>query len=83
MTDWGRSTAVITGAGQGMGRGLALSALAMGGDVVAWDIGQELLDTLAAEAELLPGSLRTQRVDVSDREQVAAAAAATGRIDIP
>ncbi|TXH41177.1 MAG: SDR family NAD(P)-dependent oxidoreductase [Actinobacteria bacterium] len=82
MTDWGRSTAVITGAGQGMGRGLALSALAMGGDVVAWDIGQELLDTLAAEAELLPGSLRTQRVDVSDREQVAAAAAATGRIDI-
>ncbi|MFM2437970.1 MAG: hypothetical protein RLZ55_787 [Actinomycetota bacterium] len=82
MTDWGRSTALITGAGQGMGRGLALSALARGGDVVAWDVNASLLEALAADGSGLPGSLRTECVDVSDRDLVNSAARQAGAIDI-
>lgn len=82
MTDWGSSTSLITGAGQGMGKGLALAALAAGGDVVAWDLDQPALADLVAEADGLPGTLRVAAVDVTDRQAVAAAAATAGRVDI-
>lgn len=82
MTDWGSSTSLITGAGQGMGKGLTLAALAAGGDVVGWDLDQTALTDLIAAADGLPGSLRVAAVDVSDRQAVVAAAANTGPIDI-
>jgi all-trans-retinol dehydrogenase (NAD+) len=82
MTDWGSSTSLITGAGQGMGKGLALAALAAGGDVVGWDLDRPALSDLVVAAEALPGTLRVATVDVSDRQAVTAAAAATGPVDI-
>ena len=82
MTDWSTSTALITGAGQGMGRGMCLAALASGGDVVAWDIDAGVLDELTADSAGLPGNLRVMVVDVTDRDAVNMAAAEAGPVDI-
>ena len=82
MTDWSTSTSLITGAGRGMGRGLCLTALAAGGDVVAWDLDADALTELGAAAEGLPGNLRVRTVDVTDRAEVLEAAMSEGGIDI-
>lgn len=82
MTQWSTSTALITGAGRGMGRGLCLAALGAGGDVVAWDIDDDVLDALVADAAGLPGNLRVMTVDVTDRDAVNEAAVHVGPVDI-
>lgn len=65
-----------------MGRGMCLAALAAGGDVVAWDIDDDVLDALVADAADLPGNLRVMTVDVTDRDAVNQAAAHIGPVDI-
>jgi len=61
---------VVTGAGSGIGRSTALAFAAEGARVVACDVDQARLDTLAAE--LGPRALLVRKVDVSDRAQMAA-----------
>jgi NADP-dependent 3-hydroxy acid dehydrogenase YdfG len=65
---------VITGAGSGIGRATALAFANDGAKIVASDINQASLDSLAAE--LGDRALLVQKVDVSDRAQMAAFAAA-------
>src|ERR1700759_5557331 len=77
-------TCVITGAGSGMGRAAVERFLAEGGDVVALDINEEGLASLAGAH----GSdhLLTMRCDVAAREASDAAVDATldrfGRLDV-
>lgn len=65
----GRGTAVVTGAGQGIGRSIALRLADDGFEVLAIDVGAEQLSTLAD----LPG-IRVAVMDVADPGQVEAVA---------
>jgi NAD(P)-dependent dehydrogenase (short-subunit alcohol dehydrogenase family) len=73
-------TAVVTGAGSGIGKAIALRLLAEGATVVASDISTERLDALAAEQA--SDRLRTVAGDVADPATAdAILAAADGRVD--
>ncbi len=65
---------VVTGAGSGIGRATALAFARDGARIVASDVDQARLDSLAAE--LGDRALLIQKVDVSDRDQMAAFSAA-------
>ena len=60
-------TALLTAAGQGIGRATAMAMAAEGARVIATDINSETLSTLAAEA---PGKLETRVLDVRDDRQI-------------
>jgi 2-hydroxycyclohexanecarboxyl-CoA dehydrogenase len=78
--------AIITGAGQGIGRSVALSIAAQGGTVAVVDIREEAAKAVVAEIEESGGKATASVFDVSDREAVNAAVAAVlaefGRVDI-
>lgn len=78
MTGWvtGR-TALVTAAGQGIGRATALAFAAAGARVVATDINEETLGELAGK-----NGIETSRVDVLQDEEVAAVVKAAGPVDI-
>lgn len=67
---------LVTGAGRGLGRAIALGAVDAGATVLAVDIDATALATLDRQ----PGVV-TQCLDVTDRSGVLAAAAAFGRLD--
>jgi meso-butanediol dehydrogenase / (S,S)-butanediol dehydrogenase / diacetyl reductase len=67
---------LITGAGRGLGRALAIGAANAGAVVAAFDLDARSLEALAA----LP-AITTHVVDVVDRAAFMAAAARIGRID--
>ncbi|MCC3312918.1 SDR family NAD(P)-dependent oxidoreductase [Nocardia africana] len=69
MTLHGR-TAVITGAGQGLGKAIALAMAHSGADIVACDIQDDKLADLADEIEALGRACLPVRCDVSDRAAV-------------
>ena len=78
MTDRLRGrTAVITAAGQGIGRAAALACAREGASVLATDLDPAKLATLAGTA-----NVATQPLDVLDPEAIRAFAAAAPRIDI-
>jgi len=62
--------AIITGAGQGMGKQVAVDMAAEGAKVVVSDIITELLDKLKKEIEDAGGECLALYCDVSDRKQV-------------
>lgn len=68
---------LITGAGRGLGRALALGARQSGASVTAFDLDAAALDDLHKSQP----SIATHVVDVVDRAAFAAAAARIGRID--
>jgi meso-butanediol dehydrogenase / (S,S)-butanediol dehydrogenase / diacetyl reductase len=67
---------LITGAGRGLGRALAIGAAQAGATVAAFDIDAALLNELRASPSITP-----YVVDVVDRAAFMAAAARIGRID--
>ncbi|WP_459616403.1 SDR family oxidoreductase [Bordetella sp. 2513F-2] len=71
-------TALITAAGQGIGRATALAYAREGARVLATDIDAGLLDTLATAQ---PG-IRTYPLDVTDGRAVAQLARETGAVDV-
>jgi 2-keto-3-deoxy-L-fuconate dehydrogenase len=73
----GRS-AVVTSAAQGIGRASALAMAAEGASVIATDINEGALASLAKEEP----SIRVMRLDVTKNEEVEKVAAATGAPDI-
>jgi NAD(P)-dependent dehydrogenase (short-subunit alcohol dehydrogenase family) len=68
-------TAVVTGAGRGMGREIARRLVLRGYDVLATDVN---LDSAQETAELLGEPVRAMALDVRDPEAHRAAAAAAG-----
>jgi NAD(P)-dependent dehydrogenase (short-subunit alcohol dehydrogenase family) len=68
---------LITGAGRGLGRALALGAVQAGASVSAFDRDSELLAGLRTQF----AAISTHVVDVADRTAFMAAAARIGRID--
>jgi len=67
-------TALVTAAGQGIGRATALAFAREGARVVATDLNMDHLATL--------GGCETHRLDVTDAQAVAALASALGPVDI-
>ncbi|MCP5366400.1 MAG: SDR family oxidoreductase [Hyphomicrobiales bacterium] len=78
--------ALITAAGSGVGRGVALRLAAEGADVTVWDRDADALDAAAQEAAAAGVALRTRALDMTVGaaidDGVAALVAATGRIDV-
>ncbi len=75
--DLSGKSVLITGAGRGLGRALALGAQASGAHVTAFDRDEALL----AELHTLSPAIQTAHVDVADRHAFASAASRIGRID--
>jgi len=71
--------ALVTAAGQGIGRASALAMAREGAEVIATDIAPATLEGLAAEAD---GALTTRLLDVRDAAAIAALAAETGAPDV-
>jgi NAD(P)-dependent dehydrogenase (short-subunit alcohol dehydrogenase family) len=78
-------TVMVTGASQGVGRGLALAAAAAGASVVITARNLEAAEGVEAEIRAAAGQAMAYRCDVTDRSEVEAAIAATlerfGRLD--
>jgi 2-keto-3-deoxy-L-fuconate dehydrogenase len=68
--------AFMTAAAQGIGRATALAFVAEGAEVIATDVNEAGLASLAGER------IRTQRLDVLDAAAIAAAAQDAGAVDV-
>jgi len=78
MTTWiNNKTALVTAAGQGIGRATALAFAAAGARVIATDINEVTLGELASET-----GIETRRLDVLDASDIAATVAAIGPVDV-
>ena len=86
MSQLANQIAVVTGAGRGIGRAIALKFAHEGADVVAVSRTQENSDKVAAEISALGRKAWAFAVDVADSAAVSAAAekilAETGKVDI-
>ena len=69
-------TVVVTGAASGIGREIALLAARRGADIALCDVDEPGLEETAAHARRLGRGVLTRRVDVAEREQMRAFAAA-------
>ena len=74
----GGRTALVTGAGSGIGRETALLAARRGADLVICDVDEAGLAGTEAEARALGRDVLARRVDVADRGQMTEFAAAVG-----
>lgn len=78
--------AIVTGAGRGLGRGMALALTRAGAQVSLWDVQADDLRTAAEEIRALGGTASIDVVDVTDGGQVEAGVAEAvgrfGRLDI-
>jgi len=72
--------AVVTAAGQGIGRASALAMAREGAWVLATDVNEAALASLAAEGQEMRG-LETRVLNVRDPASIAAAVAAAGKVD--
>ena len=68
---------IVTGAASGMGRHFALRLAQSGAQVAAWDLDEQGLSSLAADAEGSEGGIHTFLCDVSDEGQVVASVTAS------
>lgn len=71
--------ALVTGAGQGIGRGIALRLAKDGAAIMLVDMKAEALEAVAAEVRALGRKAATFVADISDRDQVYAAIAQAER----
>ncbi|HHO52016.1 MAG TPA: SDR family oxidoreductase [Deltaproteobacteria bacterium] len=64
--------AIVTGGASGMGRAFTLELARAGATVTVADLDEDKMAAVVAEAEALPGSVRSQRVNVVEEAEVAA-----------
>lgn len=76
------SRVLITGAGSGIGRLMALEAARRGATVVLWDLDGEAAARVAGEIASAGGAATVTSVDVSDPDAVRGAADAAGEVDV-
>ena len=72
--DFSADICLVTGAGQGLGRELALKFAESGSTMVLWDINQEKLEAVAEEIAEMGNEVFTDVVDCGNRHQVYRAA---------
>ncbi|GAB3476516.1 SDR family NAD(P)-dependent oxidoreductase [Amycolatopsis cihanbeyliensis] len=72
MKDFGGKVAVITGAGSGIGRALALDLAARGARLAVSDVDSVRIADTAAHCEKIGAEVRSYRLDVADRAAVLA-----------
>jgi len=86
MTRLSQKTAIVTGGGRGIGRGIALELARAGADVILADVDLENSERATKEIEELGRQALVTRVDVADarsvKEGVDQALAHFGRIEI-
>ena len=86
MSQLANQIAVVTGAGRGIGRAIALKFAAEGADIVCVSRSVENSEKVAAEVRALGRKAWAVAVDVADAKAVAMAAekilAEAGRVDI-
>ena len=75
-------TAVVTGAGRGLGRGCALALAELGAHVVAAARSGDELESLAAEIRADGGSAEAAVLDVTDSDAVRSFFAGLARVDV-
>ena len=63
---------LVTGAGKGIGKAIAMRLAADGAKVLCADVDQQALDDVVSEIEAAGGAASTMCVDVSDAAQVEA-----------
>ena len=73
---------LVTGGGQGVGRGIALGFASAGADVVVNDLDPERARAVVEEIEAVGGVGHASVFDVTDFAAVDAAVAAVGRVDV-
>ena len=74
--------ALVTGAGQNVGRGIAHMLAAAGAEVLVNDLVEERTQTVVGEIETGGGQARSVPFDVTDYDAVHAAISAAGPVDI-
>ncbi|WP_372698798.1 SDR family oxidoreductase [Arthrobacter sp. JSM 101049] len=75
-------TVLVTGAGSGIGRLMALGAARRGARVVIWDLDAAAGEAVRDEIRATGAVAESFCIDVSDREAVRSAAEATGSVDV-
>jgi len=84
--DLAGQSAIVTGGGQGIGRGIVLALAGRGADVAVFEINRPAAEAVAAEVRALGRRALALQVDVADLARVQAAtkeaAAEFGRLDI-
>jgi 3-oxoacyl-[acyl-carrier protein] reductase len=73
---------LVTGAGQGVGRGIAVAFGGEGATVVVNDLRPERAEAVVAEVTDAGGTAVAAPFDVTDHDEVTAAVAALGRVDV-
>jgi len=73
---------VVTGGASGIGFEIARHFLQSGAQVAIWDYSQEALDKAQTELGQWKAQLKTQTVNVTNRDQLAQAAATLPKVDI-
>ena len=74
--------ALVTGAGQGVGRGIATTLAEAGAEVLVNDLVLERAQSVVSEIEVAGGKARPAVFDVTDYDAVRAAVAEGGPVDI-
>lgn len=72
--DFSADICLVTGAGQGLGRELALKFAQKGSTMVLWDINQQTVEGVAEEIAAMGNEVFTYVVDCGNRHQVYRAA---------
>lgn len=72
--DVSKELVLVTGAGSGIGRLMAIEFAKLGAKLVLWDINQEANDAVKEEIKAVGGVAHSFKVDCSKREEIYAAA---------
>jgi len=76
------SRVLITGAGSGLGRRMAMEAALRGAEVIVWDLSTDGAEAVRDEIIAAGGKAQAFTVNVADQQAVADAAVQVGRVDV-